>query len=129
MSAKSGKLSKSTRSFPLTREALVKTKLKALRRGVWFRDLKQSERKLLDLTISVVERVRSFFLAKIVSQLISKLCEAMESRVFRLMRTEGRSLAEKVASIGEAWGNRMAKSWAIDRGFMQYLIVTRLDVM
>jgi hypothetical protein len=128
LSAKSRNSSNGTKSFPLTREALVKMKLKAMRRGVWFRDLKQSERKLLDLTISVVERVRSFLLAKLVSQLIDKLCEAMESRVFRLMRTEGRSLAQKVANIGEAWGNRMAKSWAIDRGFMQYLVVTRLEV-
>ena len=128
MSAKSRNLSNGAKSFPLTREALVKMKLKAMRRGVWFRDLKQSERKLLDLTISVVERVRSFLLAKLVSQLIDKLCEAMESRVFRLMRTEGRSLAQKVASIGEAWGNRMAKSWVNDRGFMQYLVVTRLEV-
>jgi len=51
---------------PLTREALVKLRLKALRRGVWFRDLKHSERKLLDLTIRVVQRVRSFLLAKLV---------------------------------------------------------------
>ena len=126
MSAKSGKSSKRTKSFSLTREALVKTKLKALRRGVWFRDLKQSERKLLDLTISVVKRVRSFLLAKIISRLIDKLCEAMESKVFRLMRTEGRRLAEKVASIGEAWGNRAAKFWAKDHDFIQYLTITNL---
>ena len=127
MSAKSGKSSKRTNSFPLTREALVKTKLKALRRGVWFRDLKQSERKLLDLTISVVERVRSFLLAKIVSRLMDKLCEAMESRVFRLMRTEGRRLVEKVASIGVARGNRAAKFWAKESGFIQYLTITNLQ--
>ncbi len=127
MSAKSGKSSKGTQSFPLTREALVKLKLKALRRGVWFRDLKQSERKLLDLTISVVERIRSFLLAKLVSRLINKLCEAMESRVFRLMKTEGRRLAEKVASIGEAWGNRAAKFWAKDSDFIQYLTINNLQ--
>jgi hypothetical protein len=106
---------------------LVKLKLKALRRGAWFRDLKQSERKLLDLTISVVERVRSFLLAKLVSRLIDKLCEAMESRVYRLMRTEGRRLAEKVASIGDAWGNRAAKYWAKESGFIQYLTISNLE--
>ena len=127
MSAKSGKSSNCTKSVALTREALVKLRLKALRRGVWFRDLKQSERKLLDLTISVVERVRSFLLAKIVSQLIGKLCEAMESRIFRLMRTEGRSLAQKISKIGEAWGNRAAKFWAKDSGFIQYLTISNLQ--
>ena len=126
MNAKSGKSSSAPKSVPLTRETLAKLKLKALRRGCWFRDLKQSERKLLDLTIRVVERVRSFLLAKIVSQLIDKLCEAMESKIFRLMRTEGRSMAEKISSIGEAWGNRAAKFWAKDSGFIQYLTINNL---
>jgi hypothetical protein len=131
LSVKSGKSNKTpvnTRTpIPLTREALVKLRLKALRRGAWFRDLKHSERKLLNLTISVVETVRSFLLAKIVSRIVSKLCEAIESRIFRLMRTEGRSLAEKIAGIGEAWGNRAAKSWANDHGFIQYLTVSNLS--
>ena len=104
----------------------LKLRLKALRRGVWFRDLKHSESKPLDLTIRVVEKVRSFVLAKIVSRLVCKLCEAMESRVFRLMRTEGRSLAEKLSKIAEAWGNKSAKSWVNDRGFMQFLTVSNL---
>ena len=131
MSVRSGRSSRSPvttqPSIPLTREALARLRLKALRRGCWFRDLKHSERKLLDLTIRVVEKVRSFILAKIVSRIVGKLCEAMESRIFRLMRTEGRSLAEKISKIAEAWGNRAAKSWAKDRGFMQYLVVNNLS--
>ena len=127
MSARSGRSGNNTKSVSLTREALAKLKLKALRRGCWFRDLKQSERKLLDLTIRVVERVRSFLLARIVSQLVSKLCEAMESRIFRLMRTEGQRLAEKISKIGEAWGNRAAKAWAKDHAFIQYLTVNNLS--
>jgi len=127
LNVRSGRSSKSQPSIPLTREALARLRLKALRRGVWFRDLKHEERKLLDLTIRVVEKVRSFLLAKIVSRIVGKLCEAMESRIFRLMRTEGRSLAEKISKIGQAWGNRAAKSWAGDRGFMQYLTVSNLS--
>jgi len=131
LSVKSGRSSKSpvnTRtSILLTREALAKLRLKALRRGVWFRDLKREERKLLELTIRVVEKVRSFLLVKIVSRIVGKLCEAMEGMVIRLMKTEGRSLAEKISKIGQAWGNRAAKSWAKDRGFIQYLTVNNLS--
>jgi capsid protein len=127
LSAKSGKSSNGARSVPLTREALAKLRLKALRRGMWFRDLKQSERKLLSLTIRVVQRVHSFILARLVSRIVGKLCEAMESRILRLMRTEGRTLAEKISKIGQAWGNRAAKSWAKDRGFIQYLTVSNLS--
>jgi hypothetical protein len=127
LSAASKRSSKGTKQTPLTREALAKLRLKAVRRGTWFRDLKQSERKLLDLTIKVVERVRSFMLAKLVSQIVSKLCEAMESRILHLMKTKGQSLAEKICKIAEAWGNRVAKLWANDRGFIQYLTVNNLS--
>jgi hypothetical protein len=127
LSAASGRSSDGARSVPLTREALAKLRLKALRRGVWFRDLKQSERKLLSLTIRVVQRVHSFILAKLISRIVGKLCEAMESRIFRLMRTEGRTLAEKISKIGQAWGNRAAKSWAKDSGFIQYLTINTLS--
>lgn len=127
MSAPSGRSSDGARSVPLTREALAKLRLKALRRGVWFRDLKHSERKLLDLTIRVVQRVHSLTLAKLVSRIVGKLCAAMESRIFRLMRTEGRTLAEKLSKIAEVWGNRVAKSWAKDSGFIQYLTISSLS--
>lgn len=131
MSAKSGKSSKNPikaqTPIPLTREALTKLKLKALRRGIWFKDLKREERKLLELTIRVVEKVRSLFLAKLVSRIIDKLSEAMESMVIRLMRTEGRSLAEKLSRIGQVWGNKTARSWARDQGFIQFLTVSNLS--
>lgn len=130
MSARSGRSGKIPVNIQtpisLTREALARLRLKALRRGCWFRDLKREERKLLELTIRVVEKVCSFLLAKLVSRIVDKLCEAMESVVHRLMRTEGRSLAEKISRIGEAWGNMSAASWARDRGFIQFLTVTNL---
>lgn len=127
MSVTSEKLGSGAKSVPLTSQNLAKLRLKAVRRGVWFRDLKQGERKLLSLTIRVVERVRSFVLARLVSRIVDKLCEAMESRIFRLMRTKGRSLVERICKIAEAWGNHAAKFWAKDRGFIQYLTVNNLS--
>ena len=115
--------------IPLTREALVRLRLKALRRGIWFRNLKREERKLLELTIRVVEKVRSFILAKIVSRIVGKLCEAMESRVYRLMRCEGRRMAEGLSKIAQKWGYWAAKSWVRDRGFMQFLVVSNLGAL
>ena len=115
--------------FALTRESLAKLRLKAKRSGTWFRELKQNERTLLDLTIRVVQRVRSFLLAKIVSRLVSRLCEAMESRIVRLIRTQGPIMAKRLSEIGEALGYRAARSWASDRGFMQYLVVNNLGVL
>ena len=105
---------------------MVKMRQDARRKGCYYRVLKQSERMLLDLTIRVVEKVRSFMLDKLISQIVGKLLEAMESRVYRLMRTEGRSMVEQLSKIAQSWGNRAAKSWVKDRGFMQYLTVSNL---
>jgi hypothetical protein len=126
LSARSRRSSRA-RSVPLTREALAKLKRRAWRRGVWFRDLKQSERMLLDLTIRVVQRVRSFMLAKVVSRIVDRLCEAMESRIYRLVRSEGKAMVEKLSEIAVGWGNKTARSWAEDRGFMQYVTINNLD--
>jgi hypothetical protein len=74
----------------------------------------------------VVEKVHSFLLAKVISKIVDKLCEAMESRIFRLMKTEGRSMAEHLSELAQAWGYRAAKSWVKDRGFLQFLVVNNL---
>ena len=129
LNAISKRLGDDARSSPLTRETLAKLRLRALRRGLWFSGLKQSERKLLELTISVVQRVRSFMLAKIVSKIVSKLCEALESRVFRLIRTEGRCMVEKLSKIAQNWGYENARNWVEDQGFRQYLVVCNLNVL
>jgi hypothetical protein len=130
MTAKLEKSNNFARSvFSLTRESLARLRLKARRNGTWFRDLKQNERSLLDLTIKVVEKVRSFMLAKVVSRLVSRLCDALESRICRLICTEGHEMAKRLSMIGEGWGYRAAKSWVADRGFMQYLVVNNLGVV
>jgi hypothetical protein len=125
-SEKSSNSSGSSQTFALTRESLAKLKLKAVRRGMWFSCLKHEERRLLDLTVRVVQRVHSFLLAKLISKIVDKLFTAMESRVYRLIRTKGRFLAEHLAQIAQSWGNKTAKLWAKDNGFIQFLTVTNL---
>ena len=127
LSVKSKKLNKFTQSFSLSRENLVKLKQKARRKGCWYKLLKQNERMLLDLTIRVVQKVQSFILAKIVSHLVSKLFEAMESHIIRLVRTEGVQMAKKISNIAQNLGYRAAKHWAKDKGFMQYLTINNLE--
>lgn len=127
MSAKLKRSVKGGFSVPLTRESLACLRLKARRRGIWFRDLKLCERRLLDLTISVVQRVRSFILAKLVSGLVERLCGALESRIYRLVRTEGVELAKRLSEVAVSWGYRAAKSWRKDGGFMQFLVVNNLE--
>jgi len=118
-----------TKQIPLTRKYLAKLKQKAWRRGIWFRCLKPFERRLLGLTISVVQQVRSFKLAKILTGFVNRLFEAMESPITRLIRTEGQKMAQKLSEIGKTLGCKNAKKWANDHGFMQFLVICNLETL
>ena len=112
----------------LTRGEIIKVKTKALRRGVWFRALTKMDRACIDLAIIVVERVRSRLLLKVLFSLMKKLEEIMESHVYRLMREVGGSMAEKLSAIAQEWGNKSAHDWVRDPAFIQYLVITEMNL-
>ena len=113
--------------IPLTRGELTKMKVKAIRRGFWFRVLSRTERASIDLTIKVVERVRSFLLARVLGAIVGKLLDAMESKVASVMREVGRDLAERLSRIAQSWGNKSANHWTEDPSFVQYLAITYIN--
>jgi len=110
-----------------TRKVLAGMRLRAIRRGVWFKELSREERVLVDLVIKVTDKVRSFLLAKLLSQIVEKLLDALEGEVTRLMRTVGRPLARKLSGVAQGWGNRSASKWPQDSGFVQYLTIMHLN--
>jgi len=111
----------------LTRNEIVKVKTRALRKGMWYRVLSRIERACIDLVIKVVERVRSFLLQKMLSSILKKLEEAMESQVQHLMQRVGSHLASELSQIAQDWGNKSAVHWAKDYGFIQYLTITHMN--
>lgn len=123
----SGSLIGASVSYGLSRRALAKLRLRAVRCGAWFRDLNDVERKLLDLTIAVVRRIHSVRLANMVSPIVRKLLDAVESKISRLMRTDGRELVEKLSEIARSWGHRSAARWPEDQGFVRFLAVMSLN--
>jgi hypothetical protein len=113
--------------IPLTKVELTKMKVKAIRRGFWFKVLSRTERASIDLTIKVVERVRSLILARVLGAIIRKLLDAMESKVACVMKEVGHGLAEKLSRIAQNWGNKSAHHWKEDPNFVQYLAVTYIN--
>ena len=111
----------------LGKSELVRIRARAMRRGVWFRVLTRAERAQIELTMRVVKRIRSFFLARVVTFIVEKLLDAMESKVTRLMREVGPALARKVSRTAQEWGNKLAHQWAEDPGFVQYLTVDYMN--
>lgn len=111
----------------LERCELVRMKVRALRRGVWYRVLSRIERGLIDLAILTVRRVRSPVLARSVMVAVERLLSFMESRVARQMRTVGYQSAERIARIAVSWGNRSAVGWVKDAGFVRFLAVSHMN--
>jgi len=117
----------SEKRIPLMRSEMIRIRARAIRRGIWFRVLTKVERACVDLTIKVVERVRSRLLQKVLVSILKKLEEAMESQVLHLMREIGCSLAQNLGQIAQEWGNKLAIQWAKDSGFIQYLTITYMN--
>ena len=111
----------------LCRSELLNVKRRALRRGIWFRVLSRVERVQIDLTIRIVDRVRSSFLARVLRPILGKLLDALESPVKRLMKTVGKTLARKISEIGEKLGCKPAGEWAKDSGFIQFLTIMYMN--
>jgi hypothetical protein len=111
---------------PLTKEGLVFLKRRALRSKAWFR-LDSLERAVVDLTIKVVERVRSSTLAGIILGIAEKLRQWMKPSFKEMALSVGRLLAERAVRIAEAWGGREAKEWLKELGFIIYLGVSWLN--
>lgn len=113
--------------FTLTKQKLRKLKLQAVRRGVWFRGLSRVDRALVNLTIKVVDGVRSFTLAKALLSIIKKLEDAFESRVSHMLKEVGFPLARKLSLFAQKWGNNRAQNWMHDVSFAKFLAIMHIN--
>lgn len=95
-----------------------------MRRRVWFRALKPVERRIVELTIRCVERVKSRKLINVLTRIIAKLSEALKSNFLENVWRIGVPLARKVSTWAVAWGNSNAFKWADDPNFARYLTIT-----
>jgi hypothetical protein len=94
------------------------------------------EYMFVKLVIQLVDKVRSFLLAVALAPLIRRLLEALENssnlmvevlgEINYWMRMKGREFAEKISRMAVAWGNRSARNWSKDVGFIQCLTIMNL---
>ena len=99
----------------------------------WFRVLTIDKRRLIDAVIQTVDKVKSALLIKILSPLVGKLLQAIGGvsgllgRLCFGMKTFGAPLAQRISQIAKSWGNKLAASWAKDRGFIRFLSVIDMN--
>ena len=111
----------------LSSSYLSMVKVRALRRKVWFRILTPIERSIFNLTLKVVGKVRSKLLEGILRKIVDKLTEALEGKIYHLMRTIGTWMAQKISATARSWGNRAAEKWAEDPFFIRFLAITYMN--
>jgi hypothetical protein len=116
-------ITRHTERFRFRLDELERVRLLAIRRRVFFRVLNRVERGMVYLVSRVTKSVRSRVLADALRSIMEKLLDAMESRVEQQMRSVGVPLAEKISRIAQGWGNRTAREWMRDAGFIRYLTI------
>ncbi len=107
--------------FFLNKKQLLNLKTRAMRSGAWFKSLQRIDRVLFDLTIRVVDNIRSSKLAKSMLALTRKLEDAMKNSFSNCLREIGFPLARKISFTAQKLGNISADGWACDSSFAIYL--------
>ena len=108
----------------LTRAVLIDIRTKSLRKRTWFRKLASIERSLVNLTIRVVDEVKSPTLGHILEAIVRKLEDALESSFLRRVWVKGYELASRLARTAYSWGYTKALNWVMDRAYILYLGVS-----
>ncbi len=111
----------------LDKKQLVNLKTKAMRSGVWFKALQRIDRVLFDLTIRVVDTIRSAKLIKSLLLLTRKLEDAIKSSFSIRLRKIGLPLAQKISFTAQKIGNISAGEWASDSSFAIFLAVMQVN--
>lgn len=111
----------------MRREGLLLLKLKAMRRGVWFKALNRIDRTLFDLAVKVVDAVRGRKLAEALLSIVRKLEEALENGISKAVKEVGLPLARKLSLIAQRWGNHGAGGWASDVSFARFLAIMHIN--
>jgi hypothetical protein len=113
--------------IPLERSTLFLLRLKARKSGVWFKALSRLDRVLINLTIKIVNKVRSLRLTEALLNVTNKVKDVLEDRISRAINTFGFPLARKLGLLAKKWGNPYAESWTSDVSFATFLAIMHIN--
>ena len=111
----------------LNKKRLLNLKTRAMRSGAWFKSLQRIDRVLFDLTIRVVDNIRSSKLAKSLLVLTRKLEDAMKNSFSNRLRASGLPMAKKISLTAQKLGHVSADGWACDTSFAIFLGVMHFN--
>jgi hypothetical protein len=110
----------------LTRGFLFKMRMKAIRRGVYFKTLNLIERGILSLSARFVDRVKSQILGVELVKILKKIRDALKSSFIIRVEEYGFRRVKELAALAMTWENTTAKKWTQDFDFAQYLTLLKV---
>ena len=111
----------------LSRAVLIDVRERSFGKRIWFRTLSSIERSLVNLTIRVVNEVKSSKLASILYFIVQRLEEALMSTFRKMAMREGFKLVRDFSEIAYSWGNVSAINWIKDNSYILFLGVCTLN--
>jgi hypothetical protein len=115
-----------TLALVLSKELLREVRGIALRKRVWYKALDEIERGIVNLTISIVERVKSRLLMQEISKILDKLREAFKSAFTRHVEDYGFKKLMDVINVAVSFGNQEALKWGSE-SFAKLLAVNNYN--
>ncbi len=110
-----------------TKKFLIEKRNHAFRRGVWYKILDKNERNIMNLTIHVVDRVKSTLLGLVILKIIKKLKDALMNSFVMKMKRFGVRRVQKLIDMAVDWHNEAARDWVSDSGFVKYVTMTEIN--
>ena len=95
----------------LSKDQLREARSYALRRRVWYLALDDVERNIVNLSIRLVERVKSPALAAELNKILAKIREASKNVFTRHIDAFGRRKVRQVVDAAVGFGNYSAVDW------------------
>ncbi|MCJ7635645.1 hypothetical protein MUP77_25045 [Candidatus Bathyarchaeota archaeon] len=111
----------------LSRAVLIDLREKCFSKRIWFSSLSSIERSLVNLTIRVVDEVKSSRLNSLLGAIVRRLEEALESPFLKAANLRGLSLVERFVNVAYSWGYATALDWLDDKSYILYLGVSSLN--
>jgi hypothetical protein len=96
-----------------------------MRKHVWYRVLDKVEREIVNLTISIIDEVRSFTLSQTLHGILDKVRDASKTAFMRTVESYGVCRAVKSIEQARRFGY-IVKGWLDDEAFPRLLALNHM---
>lgn len=111
----------------LSKEILREVRNNALRKRIWYKVLDSIERGIVNLTISIIDNVKSYTLKKEIIKILNKLREASKNLFTKHYEIFGLSKVKELVGIAVGFGNTSAFKWISDEMYAKLLTVNDIN--